>query len=606
MHRGRFVPSTILIVLFGSGLAQAQEGLDSERFKPAMDSQGIILTEGGQGEEALDFNIGFYIHYSRNPMVIRSGDDVIHNLVAHRLSGNLFGSMGITDWLAVGVDIPAVFYQSGALLDDGNSTGLTSAALGDIRVAPKLTALREESFGVSLALHVPVSLPSGDDGAFVGSKTVSASPTIAASRHFFDDRMMVALNVGVWLQDEGSYHELEVGHEMFYRIGAGFCFAEGLWAMGEVSAAGKLVTLFENKPQEAPLEWLMGLRYHGPWDLIFTAGGAVGGLPGWGTPNFRGFFGLTWAPREHDQDEDGILDDDDRCPTDPGPIGNGGCPWGDADRDDIKDNLDRCPNRAGPAENGGCPWGDADGDGIKDNVDKCPKAPGPAENGGCPWGDADEDGVLDNVDKCPEEPGPAENAGCPWGDIDGDGIKDNVDKCPKEREDPDGFEDEDGCPDPDNDKDGIPDKDDKCPDKPETINGYKDEDGCPDKGRVVVIVKKEKIEILQKVHFAYAKARILPDSYSLLNQVALVLRAHPEIKKLRVEGHTDSAGPDASNQKLSEQRAEAVMDYMVNRGVDPNRLEAKGYGESMPISSNKTARGRAVNRRVEFMILERE
>jgi len=122
----------------------------------------------------------------------------------------------------------------------------------------------------------------------------------------------------------------------------------------------------------------------------------------------------------------------------------------------------------------------------------------------------------------------------------------------------------------------------------------------------VVIIRKEKIEILQKVHFATGRARIMPDSFSLLTQVAQVLKGHDEIKKIRVEGHTDSQGSDRYNQGLSKRRANSVKAYLVRKGVDSNRLDAVGYGEAKPIAPNSSAVGREANRRVEFIILEKE
>lgn len=250
--------------------------------------------------------------------------------------------------------------------------------------------------------------------------------------------------------------------------------------------------------------------------------------------------------------------------------------------------------------------GDKDGDGLADNKDTCPELAGPAENGGCPFSDADRDGIKDEDDACPKEAGPVANKGCPWGDTDGDGIMDNVDKCPRQKEDFDKFEDDDGCPDDDNDKDGVPDKTDKCPDEAEVINGYRDEDGCPDKGKVLVVVRKEKIDILQKVYFASGKAIIKSKSHSLLDQVAQTIRAHDEIKKIRVEGHTDSQGGDRYNKQLSQRRSEAVRAYLIKKGVAAERVEALGYGEEKPIASNATPRGREQNRRVEFTIVAPE
>lgn len=621
-----------------AGMAQGQtalEGLDIERFKPSFDSQGMVLTEAGQGERAGDLNLGFYLHYSYRPLVLRNADgEILRSLVDDRLAGSFLISMGMFDWLTVGVEVPATLWQTGVSLDaTGVDQGLASAGLGDIRVSVKLTVLRQEKHHISMALVVPLTLPSGDDGAFLGSESVTAMPTLALSRSLADDLLLLAINLGSWIQGAASYGDLEVGHEFFYRVGAKLNLGPRWSILGECVGGARLESIGKNKPKETPLEFLVATQIHAPGDLHFSLGGAVGTLPGWGTPNARAFFGLSWSPREHDRDEDGLADDQDRCPDEagprendgcpltdkdsdgltddrdrcpeqPGPVENNGCPWGDKDADGVKDNLDRCPDQAGPADNQGCPWADTDGDGVTDNNDKCPEVSGPAENNGCPFADSDGDGLKDEDDACPEQAGPIANMGCPWGDTDGDGLLDNVDRCPKEKEDLDGFEDDDGCPDLDNDKDGVPDDKDKCPDEPETINGYKDEDGCPDKGKVVVIVRKEKIEILEKVYFATGKAIIMRQSFSLLNQVAQVIRAHEDIKKIQVEGHTDSQGGDKPNQRLSQRRADAVRLYLIGRGVRPERLVALGYGEEKPIASNNTAAGREQNRRVEFVILE--
>ncbi len=116
---------------------------------------------------------------------------------------------------------------------------------------------------------------------------------------------------------------------------------------------------------------------------------------------------------------------------------------------------------------------------------------------------------------------------------------------------------------------------------------------------------REKIEILDKIHFEFDRAVIQKKSYHVLDDVAAVLMANPDIKKVQVEGHTDSKGSDAYNQKLSERRSQAVVEYLVGKGIERDRLVPIGYGESKPIDTNDTNRGRAMNRRTEFYIVER-
>ena len=216
--------------------------------------------------------------------------------------------------------------------------------------------------------------------------------------------------------------------------------------------------------------------------------------------------------------------------------------------------------------------------------------------------DTDGDGIPDKTDKCPTEPedkdGFEDADGCPDPDNDADGILDATDKCPNEPEDKDGFEDADGCPDPDNDKDGVLDTADKCPNEP----GPPDNDGCPKKFEHIVVTQ-EKIELKQKIFFDTNKTTIQPRSFSLLDEIASVLKSRPTMT-VRIEGHTDVRGTHAHNMQLSAGRAESVRQHLVGLGVDPSRMDAKGFGPDQPIETNKTAAGREKNRRVEFFITQ--
>ncbi len=256
---------------------------------------------------------------------------------------------------------------------------------------------------------------------------------------------------------------------------------------------------------------------------------------------------------------------------------------------------------------------DTDSDGILDALDRCPQEPEDIDQfqdtDGCPDPDNDQDGILDAADKCPNDPEDIDQVedqdGCPDIDTDQDTILDADDKCPTEPEDIDEFQDEDGCPDPDNDGDTIPDPEDACPNEPGPPDSPQGK-GCPRKYSLVKIDReKQRIEIKQTIHFASGKWRILPKSFGLLNQVAQVLTDYPKMR-VSIEGHTDSLGADNLNQRLSENRAEAVKTYLMQRGITNDRLETAGYGEAMPIASNRTARGRATNRRVEFRIISEQ
>jgi outer membrane protein OmpA-like peptidoglycan-associated protein len=219
--------------------------------------------------------------------------------------------------------------------------------------------------------------------------------------------------------------------------------------------------------------------------------------------------------------------------------------------------------------------------------------------------DTDKDGIPDDMDLCPSDPEdhkpPNTDDGCPaLPDRDGDGIPDISDKCPDSPEDFDKIDDLDGCPEDDADKDGIADAEDACPKEPGEPSPEPAKNGCPQYIRR--ISGSSEIQILKQVQFATAKATILPNSYSILDEVVKLLKVNPDIGHLDIEGHTDNRGPNAMNERLSQDRADSVMKYLVEHGIDAGRLNAKGFGPARPIADNNTADGRQKNRRVEFHI----
>jgi len=256
-----------------------------------------------------------------------------------------------------------------------------------------------------------------------------------------------------------------------------------------------------------------------------------------------------------DSDADGIYDQHDDCPFEPGLEEFNGCP--DTDGDGIPDKDDSCPTTAGMAEFNGC--ADTDGDGISDPNDNCPDVAGLAKFGGCP--DTDGDGIEDAKDACPEVAGLRRFRGC--ADTDGDGIADPKDKCPNEA----GPADNDGCPNP----------------------------------------TEEAIEALNElgatVQFELNKADLKPEAIELLINVYNIMSKFGNTN-FSIEGHTDTSGPKAFNQKLSEDRAEKVKSHLVEKGVDGTRLSTKGFGEDSPKVSNNTRDGRITNRRVEFKVVD--
>ncbi len=271
---------------------------------------------------------------------------------------------------------------------------------------------------------------------------------------------------------------------------------------------------------------------------------------------FQHTAGLVFKFGGTDTDKDGIYDKEDACPQVAGLKQFNGCP--DTDGDGIIDGSDACPEVAGLAALNGCP--DTDGDGVTDANDACPQVAGLASLKGCP--DADKDGVADKDDKCPSVAGPKENAGCPWAD------KDN---------------------------DGVADKDDLCPE----VAGLASNKGCPE----VTAADLDKISTEAKsIYFNTGKATFRSQDVPVkIESISTLLKQYPTAK-FSIEGHTDSDGSDTFNQKLSQERADVVRNALIERGLKAENLTAVGYGESKPVASNKTAAGKAKNRRTEVVL----
>ncbi|HEY5748637.1 MAG TPA: OmpA family protein [Chryseolinea sp.] len=288
-----------------------------------------------------------------------------------------------------------------------------------------------------------------------------------------------------------------------------------------------------------------------------------------------------------DTDGDGVPDRKDKCADTPkaASVDSNGCPI-DTDKDGVADYLDKCPTLEGNPDLNGCP--DKDHDSVADIDDKCPDVPGIARFAGCP--DSDNDGIEDSKDKCPNIAGLDIFEGCADGD--GDGVQDSQDKCPDTEK---GIKvDATGCP-SDSDGDGVADAVDRCPTSPGDVAN----NGCP-------VVNEEVAKRLnfatRGISFETGKAILKPSSYPMLDEVVSILAEYKDYT-LKMDGHTDSNGSNATNMKLSQARVDAVKAYLVTKGADENRIDAKGFGEEQPIATNATAAGRAQNRRVALSLI---
>jgi outer membrane protein OmpA-like peptidoglycan-associated protein len=556
-----------------------------ERLRLNPGARDGLLVGGGDLLPKDDLRVSLTAHYEHDPLVYRAADGtVLATVVGSRFTMHLAGAWSPTKWLELALQLPFVAYQ-------GNSRGLSDVAvtapagfaLGTPYLQARAGLLREaDGQPLDLALGMAVGLPLGSEAALTRDPTVTVPLSVGAGK-VFGKLVRVGVDLGATLRGGQSLSPDNpnardtLGSQLDVGVGAS-TLGPGL--RGELSVRSAIP--FTNAP--AGTELMLGARYPlGGFELFALAGPGFGRLPG--TPVFRLLVGAAWlggkkpAPATCVEGTPYVLAE---------------CPGLDLDGDGVQNAADACPDVPGTAQTKGCP--DGDGDGVVDSADECPAVKGPAALRGCPDGDGD--GVVDSVDECPTEAGPVERRGCPVKDSDGDGVLDEADACPAVP----GAVERQGCPVPDTDGDGVADDVDNCP----KVKGVPENQGCPQKEKQLVIITREKLVIKDKVYFDTGKSKIQPRSFPLLNQIARILIEHPDVKRVVVEGHTDSQGSAAANRALSQARAEAVKKYLVQRGVEAARLEARGYGPDRPVADNGTAAGREQNRRVEFVIATEE
>jgi outer membrane protein OmpA-like peptidoglycan-associated protein len=298
-----------------------------------------------------------------------------------------------------------------------------------------------------------------------------------------------------------------------------------------------------------------------------------------------------------DTDRDGVWNGLDRCPNTPAntPVTPNGCTR-DTDNDGIADNLDRCANtpaNARPIDASGCPI-DADHDTVFDYLDRCPNTPAGVlvDANGCPR-DTDNDGVTDNLDRCANTPAnarPIDASGCPI-DTDHDAVFDYLDTCPNTAA---GTQvDASGCPVArDADRDGVIDANDRCPNTPAASRV--DVSGCP----LAELPAVNASIVIRNISFRAGTSRLLPTSFAELDRIAIAIVSTPN-SRWEIAGHTDAQGVAATNMRLSQARAQAVMTYLASKNVPASAMTAVGYGSTRAIAPNTRAAGRAQNRRVE-------
>lgn len=562
--------ATLVGLVPSTAFGQSATALD--RLEPAPAGDGSFAVPNANVRGSFRPSAAIVFSYAHAPLHLRtydltSGQTLQEtNIVDHQLTAHLLGSVEIARRLKVDLDVPFTLSQGGdsPTVDPRLTTVPTStpqsflspqgAAMNDVRAGARLVLVEQHGFVPTVSAAYSVWFPSGNPNAYTGTGFVRHAPSliVGADR----GRFVWSVMAGRRIQDAQAGTGL-IGSE--FLAGASFAARfDKLTAHAEVF--GTITTNDKSSIASAKpnLELLLGARYNlGP----FTAGimGGPGLFRGVGTPTFRvlGTIGASF---------------DVFGKTTVGSRSNGSTT---PNKTPIETNTSAViPPKDPKTTSSVTVVVDRDGDTVLDKEDVCPDVAGDASANatrrGCP-SDRDGDEIADANDRCPDEKGVAtadpERFGCPF-DTDGDGFVDAVDACPNEK--------------------GEAHEDPK-------------KQGCPKSVRV----EATQIVILQEVNFATGSDKISPDSFSLLDQVGSVLKQHPEIARLAVDGHTDNVGSEKSNLTLSQKRAVAVVTWLVEHGIDARRMEARGFGPRRPLVPNTTKEGKAKNRRVEFQILKR-
>jgi uncharacterized protein (TIGR03382 family) len=605
---------TALVPVAAAQVASEKQDFSIERFELSSDTGGILGVEGAGLGARWAWDVHLWLGSANDPLVVYMDDggrERVGSLVSQRTGGELGASLVLHERLGLGLDAPLIVAQSRDAMVPGvvGTLGdVGGVGLGDLRLSPKLRLLRQGHEGVDVALVPELTLPTGAGENYRGDDGASFAPYLALSRRHA--RVRWALDLGYAFRRQTGVGGLVVDDELRAKAGVGVQVVRRVELAATVSAATAAKAPFDDFARNH-LEVVGGpvASLRGGWQL-FGAGG-VGLRQGYGTPDWRALAGVRVGVGDDggpvDWDHDGLIATD-QCPRDPEDKDafqdEDGCSDPDNDDDGVLDVADGAPmdpeDKDDFEDTDGVPDPDNDQDGIADAGDDCPivaeNVNGYQDEDGCPdEKDSDGDGNPDTTDQCPTDPEDVDKFqdedGCP-DDNDGDGVPDATDACPSEP----GPVENQGCPDKDRDADTVVDRLDNCPDEPGTVANH----GCKEKQ--LAVLNGSSIEILDVVYFKTNKDIIQKRSFKLLSSVAAIIANHPELPSITIEGHTDDRGDDAYNLDLSQRRAEAVRRFLIGKGIDGARLEAKGYGETKPIKPNDTNANRSANRRVEFKV----
>jgi OmpA-OmpF porin, OOP family len=385
--------SLVVAGLLPASAARAED-IDTQRFAPYATSGGFLQTEGTQTRYAVDpFSLGVWLSFAHQPLVaVNSRGDVVEKIVGEQLGLDVTAAYAFADWFELGLHAPLVYLAG----DD-----LGAAALGDLRMLPKFTFLRDDRAGVGLGLLTELRLPTHTEQFSGGARNLAGGARLLLDHRFGLSGLRLGLELGVLLREATHYRNVTAASEFQAGVGLGYRFDSGHSPVELLFDLRSAIGLAKIDAEEVSLEGLAGVAVNltQAWKLHVSAG--LGLLEGFGVPTFRGIAGVRWEPSPNDPDHDGLASSQQLLQK-------------------QSEQLD--PNTANATEKADAVDDAERTQAIREGYDACPTLP------------EDYDGVEDDD-------------GCPEGDEDGDGVLDYLDRCPHQDETINGFEDDDGCPD---------------------------------------------------------------------------------------------------------------------------------------------------------------
>lgn len=527
-----------------------------ERFEPTAPADGFLAVQRPTRGAGGDWGLRALATYADAPLVFRAADSPTAEVVSAQMVLHLQAEYRPLAALRLDVDLPVSLLGRGGPFEidaERRFAAPASAGLHDLRVGAQLAVLDSSGLMPSVDLSLRFWLPTASDQSYAASDELRYA--VAAVVGAQVDRFAYAAMFGRRRNAEGAAGlwaaESNLSAAVAWRW-ADVWIGPELW----VSRSNGVVEDFVVERNHA--EALLGAR-QSIGDFSLNVGAAIGLGSAPGTPRFRLLAGLAYAPPRSEsraaRESSSVIE---AAAGAPGP----------ARESPRSFSPELAAAGAGP-EARASTEADADRGGRLGSAGPCPQPPGPAaeRTPGC-LPDGDGDGTVDTFDACPDVAGQETRpgrVGCPL-DADGDGVVDALDACPTRA--------------------GVEASDAK-------------RRGCPPEA----FVAGDQIDIARDIRFATARADIDEPSLALIDRLARLLMARPEIVRLAVDGHTDDVGRAETNLSLSRRRAVAVLRALVERGVDERRLEVRGFGSRQPRAKNDTPEGRRLNRRVEFVIL---